>query len=84
MTETITRMLTTLDNPYNPHTQFDEWDAFDRQKGYNTLAYMARIAYWSDELSEKEKELEYDRVIDEILEYNVTGNYILAPVPNKK
>lgn len=37
-------MLTTIDNPYNPHTNFDEWFAFDVSHGYNTCAYIARMA----------------------------------------
>jgi hypothetical protein len=44
-------MLTTIDNPFNPFTQFDEWNAFDTQQGYYTCAYLARIAKVSDELS---------------------------------
>lgn len=36
-------MLTTTDNPYNPYTQYDEWLALDRQLGYNTCEYLARI-----------------------------------------
>ena len=29
-------MLTTIDNPFNPFTNFDDWYAFDTSKGYNT------------------------------------------------
>ena len=36
-------MLTTIDNPYNPFTNFDEWWAFDISHGYNTCAYLSRI-----------------------------------------
>ncbi len=45
-------MLTTSDNPYNPFTQWDEWNVFDMEKGYNTCSYLARIAAVSDELSD--------------------------------
>ncbi len=44
-------MLTTEDNPYNPFTNFDEWYAFDTQKGYNTCGYLARVSFTSSELS---------------------------------
>ena len=37
-------MLTTIDNPYSPFTQFDEWLEFDTLKGYNTCGYLARVA----------------------------------------
>lgn len=69
------RMLTTEDNPYDPFTQFDEWYAFDIQNGYNTCAYLARISITSDELSETDNDQALDAAIDEIMEFNLTGNY---------
>lgn len=69
-------MLTTVDNPYDPFTQFDEWFAFDRDHGYDTTSYLARIVRSSDELSEADQEEAIDNAIDEILEFNVLGIYI--------
>ena len=43
-------MLTTIDNPFNPFDQFDEWFAYDVSKGYHTCSYLARIAKTSDEI----------------------------------
>jgi hypothetical protein len=60
-------MITTLDNPYNPFTQFDEWYAFDESKGYHTCSYLARIAKTSNELSERENLIEQEKAIDEII-----------------
>ena len=37
-------MLTTVDNPFDPIKQFDQWFLFDVEKGYNSSAYLARIA----------------------------------------
>jgi hypothetical protein len=68
-------MLTTEDNPFDPFENFDEWFAFDTQKGYNTCSYLARIANISPEMSPEEEELEVERAIDEILEFNLLGNY---------
>lgn len=68
-------MLTTTDNPYDPFEQFDEWFAFDTQKGYNTCAYLARIAKTSNELPDNMNDEETERAIDEICFFNVTGNY---------
>ena len=48
-------MLTTKDNPYNPFTNFDEWFAFDSQKGYHTCSYLARVARTSPDLSDEEE-----------------------------
>ena len=47
-------MLTTVDNPYDPFTQFDEWLMFDEDHGYHTCSYLARIAKDTDGLSEDE------------------------------
>lgn len=29
-------LITTIDNPFNPFTQFDDWNKFDCDEGYNT------------------------------------------------
>ena len=68
--------VTTLDNPYNFFTQFDEWYAFDTEKGYNTCAYLARLANVSSEMSEKDYEEAVERVIEDVLRLNITGNYV--------
>lgn len=68
--------LTTLDNPYNPITQFDEWLVFDISMGYNTCGLLARIAKTSNELSDVDNELAIDQAMDEIVKQNVFGNLI--------
>lgn len=68
-------MLTTVDNPYNPFTQFDDWKAFDESKGYYTCEYLARIAKTSHELSEVDNSLAIEDAINEILYFNVLGIY---------
>ena len=59
--------LTTIDNPYNPFDDFTFWLLFDKEKGYNTCEYLARIAQLSSDLSEKEMEEEIERAMDEIV-----------------
>ena len=68
-------MLTTVDNPFNPFTQFDEWFAFDCQKGYYTCNLLARVAKLSDELPESVNKMLLNKAIDEICEQNVLGLY---------
>ena len=68
-------MLTTFDNPYNPFEQFTSWFLFDVEKGYNSCAYLGRIARTSDQLSEEENELEIERAIDEIIKYDFRNIY---------
>jgi hypothetical protein len=68
-------MLTTSDNPFSPFTQFDEWLAFDNEKGYGTCNYLARIAKTSDELSDEDNEIATSRAIEEIVALNILGIY---------
>jgi hypothetical protein len=66
-------MLTTVDNPYDPFTQFNEWNAFDTHAGYNTTSFLARIVKSSDDLSDADQELAIEQAIDEIVRENVSG-----------
>lgn len=67
--------LTTIDNPYDPFDQFDQWLNFDLEKGYNSCSYLARIAKTSDQLSDEENENEIERAIDEIILYDPINIY---------
>ena len=67
--------LTTIDNPFNPFEQFNDWYRFDEGKGYHSCAYLARIARTSDQLSPAENEDEIERAIDDIVKYNPLGIY---------
>lgn len=69
-------MLTTLDNPFNPFTHWDEWYSFDASKDYYTTNYLARIARTSLELSEADQRLAINQAIDAILRLDVLGIYI--------
>lgn len=66
-------MLTTVDNPYNPFTHFDEWYQFDVAHGYNTLALQARIVRTSNDLSIADQSLAIEEAIEEIVTENVSG-----------
>lgn len=67
--------LTTFDNPYDPFDDFVSWFIFDVEKGYNSCAYLARIAKISDELSDQEKDEEIEKAIDEIIKYDFMNIY---------
>ena len=68
-------MLTTVDNPYDPFTQYEEWNAYDVQMGYHTASYLARIVVTSNELSYADQKRANERAIDEIVKLNVLGIY---------
>ena len=71
----IVTMITTIDNPFDPFEQFDEWRAFDESMGYYTCAYLARIVVTSPELSAKDEALAIDQAIEEIMNLNLLGIY---------
>ena len=66
----MARMLSTVDNPYDPRTSWDEWFAFDTAHGYGTCGLVARLCVSSDSLSE-----ELENAIDRILKFDVTNFY---------
>lgn len=67
--------ITTVDNPYNPFSQFVSWFMYDVEKGYNSCSYLGRIARTSDELSDEENDQEIERAIDEIIRYDFRNVY---------
>lgn len=72
-TDTTEYMLTTVDNPFNPFTRFDEWLQYDISMGYNTSAFLARIANVSDDLTQQDQAIAIQNAIDEIVQENVSG-----------
>lgn len=76
--------VTTLDNPFNYFTQFDEWYAFDTQMGYNTCSYVDRIAKTSNEMSDYDKMKAINDAVDEILRLNLLGIYVRTVDPKYK
>jgi hypothetical protein len=78
----VEHMLTTVDNPFNPFTEWDEWFRFDTQKGYNTSAFLARIAKVSPDLPEDEQTRAIEQAIDEIITENVSGMWKKVSINN--
>jgi hypothetical protein len=66
-------MLTTVDNPHDPFTEFDLWYAYDTQAGHHTCSLLARIVVTSDDLSDADQSLALEQAIDEIARENVSG-----------
>lgn len=71
--------ITTIDNPYDPFTQWDQWYRFDENSGYATCEHLARIAQTSNELSDAEYEDCIDFAIQTLLNwYEPNEVYVLA------
>lgn len=69
-------MLSTNDNPFDPFEQFTPWDLYDKEKGHNSSELLARIAHFSDDMTEVEEDYEIERAIDEIIKYDPLNKYI--------
>ena len=68
--------LTTIDNPYDPFTQWDQWYAYDTvQMGYYTSEYLARVTPWTPEMAPAVADALLEDTIDEICKLNLLGKY---------
>ena len=74
-------MLSTIDNPYNPFDNFEQWYMYDellaRQQNRPTCSsYLARVDCSTDEFGEAELRQTMNDIIDEIVELNLSGTFI--------
>lgn len=74
-------MLTTIDNPYDPFTHYDEWYAWDQSHGYDSPGLLGRVVRSSDDLSEAEQSFAIQQAIDEIVKENVSGMHKKVSIP---
>lgn len=72
--------LSTKDNPYSPHTHWDEWFMWDILAGYNTCGLVARVTplptptpYPGDG-----EEQAVEAAIKEFVAHDPTGIYVLV------
>ena len=82
--ETRPCMLTTIDNPFNPFTQWESWLRYDRDNGYYTNEYLARIADTDIVMSENQTASAIKKAMTEIVENNPTNMGVLVYEPTNK
>lgn len=68
-------MLTTVDNPYDPFTQYDDWWAWDQRAGYDTPGALARQVMTSNDLSDADQTSTINNAIEEMVSENYLGVY---------
>lgn len=73
MVDEAEHMLTTVDNPYSPFTEWDDWYGFDTRNGHHSLALLGRIIRTSTELSEADQAFDYERAVSDIVRENFSG-----------
>ena len=76
MSTTPEYRLTTVDNPFDPFTQFDEWFVYDVGQGYNTCGLLARVSNTNSNQSDKDYNEEVEKAIDEIIKNDFQNIYI--------
>lgn len=76
-------MLSTTDNPFNPWTHYDQWFDWDTSRGYNTASYLATVVQLINANGRVSDDDALSLAIDDILEFNITGNYVLVPEPKE-
>jgi hypothetical protein len=68
-------MVTTVDNPYDPRTDFGAWYMWDTGQGYNTSAYLARIAAVAENFPDAVQDRMIESAIDEMIDMHNGGLY---------
>jgi len=69
-------MLTTIDNPYNPFSQFEEWLAFDISKGHRTCELLDIYTASSLFISDADQREAIESAILSIVQEDIEGIYI--------
>lgn len=67
--------VTTIDNPFDPFEENENWKRFDEDKGYYTSNLVARVAKVQDDLDEDTYNFQIEQAVDQIVKLNVLGIY---------
>ena len=68
--------ISTSDNPFDPISDFTNWNNFDQQKGYNLASLLARLVRVDSDASPDDEEEAIEEAVDKIVAMNPTGNCI--------
>lgn len=67
--------VTTLDNPFDPFSDFDNWKRFDEDHGYYTTSLICRYLNVSDDFDDDTYNECLEEAVDKVVHYNFYGNY---------
>ena len=76
-----TYKLSTIDNPFHPVYDSDNWRRFDEDHGYYTDEYLDRVYSWDSDLSDAENQRLVNHAVDDICRLDPIGLYIRIIVP---
>lgn len=77
-------LLTTEDNPWNPHSDWESWYALDESLGYATCGLIARLSLDLDDSTNEVLESEVDDVYLRLVSLGIEGNYVLIDQKGNK
>lgn len=75
--------ITTLDNPFNPFTDFARWFMFDVSNGYNTCGKLERLTNITDDMTDKEIEEQRNYAINFLLDNDLFKMYKVVTKDDK-
>ena len=67
--------VTTVDNPFDPFKDFDNWKRFDEDHGYHTTSLICRFLKDSSDYDEETYRQCLEDAVDEVVRFNFYGNY---------
>lgn len=68
-------LLTTIDNPYHPVDQYDQWRQYDMEHGYYTEQRLAKVAKTSYYMTDLENQRNINAAIDDFIRLDELGLY---------
>lgn len=68
--------LSTIDNPWNPFTQSENWRTYDVESEAFCCEYLARVANTNEAMSDEEVQIALEDAIDQIVSLDPTNRYI--------
>lgn len=75
MAQIIKSMLTTVDNPFNPFDNFDDWYMFDQDNHHFSCEKLAEIVGETDDCTELDEIRITESAIDYIVSNDLTEGY---------
>lgn len=75
MAQIIKSMLTTVDNPYNPFENFDDWYVYDQDKRHFCCERLAEVVGDLNDSNEIEEVAIINSAIDYIVSNDLLGKY---------
>lgn len=67
--------ITTIDNPFDPIDDFDNWFLFDVEKGYYSCNKIARLIEEFDGMTQIEEDQQLEKAIDRLIQIDPLDIY---------